>query len=157
MQVYVYEIEAILNSRPLTPISSDPNDLRPLTPGHFLIGCPLTTLPEENLLDVKPSRLSLWQHAQQMRQHFWQRWQKEYVNELITRSKWKSGSSEIKIGTLVVLKEDNLPPLHWKLGRIYETHPGPDGVIRVVTVKTTNGTYKRSIKQLYPLPVESSQ
>ncbi|XP_051168523.1 uncharacterized protein LOC127286209 [Leptopilina boulardi] len=114
LQVYVYEIEAILNSRPLTPISSDPNDLRPLTPGHFLIGCPLTTLPEENLLDVKPSRLSLWQHAQQMRQHFWQRWQKEYVNELITRSKWKSGSSEIKIGTLVVLKEDNLPPLHWK-------------------------------------------
>lgn len=76
LQVYVCEIEAILNSRPLTPVSSDPIDLRPLTPGHFLISSPLTGLPEEDLNDVKPGRLSLWEHAQQMKQHFWRRWQK---------------------------------------------------------------------------------
>lgn len=78
------------------------------------------------------------------------------MNQLITRSKWKSGSSDIKIGTLVVLHEDNLPPMCWKLGRIIETHPGSDRVIRVVTVKTTTGVYKRSIKHLYPLPVETT-
>ncbi|XP_033212408.1 uncharacterized protein LOC117170002 [Belonocnema kinseyi] len=70
LKTYVVEFKAILNSRPISPMSSDPNDLRPLTPGHFLIGGPLTRSPQEDLREVKPARLSLWQHAQQMRQHF---------------------------------------------------------------------------------------
>ncbi|XP_043492375.1 uncharacterized protein LOC122517844 [Polistes fuscatus] len=70
MQTYVLEIEAILNSRPLTPLSDDPNDLRTLTPGHFLIGDSLTSLPEHDHRDLPCNRLSHWQQIQQMRQHF---------------------------------------------------------------------------------------
>ena len=55
---------------------------------------------------------------------------------------------------MVVVKEDNLPRLYWKLGRIIATHPGPDGIIRVATVKTDTGEYKRCIKRLCPLPIE---
>ena len=40
---------------------------------------------------------------------------------------------------MVFVKEDNLPPLHWQLGRITATRPGPDGIIRVATVKTDTG------------------
>ncbi|XP_015437076.1 PREDICTED: uncharacterized protein LOC107192363 [Dufourea novaeangliae] len=58
------EIEAILNSRPLTPLSTDPNDLNPLTPGHFLIGDSLTSTPECDLTVLKAGRLSSWQHIQ---------------------------------------------------------------------------------------------
>ena len=57
---------------------------------------------------------------------------------------------------MVVVKEDNLPPLQWKLGRIVKTHPGPDNIIRVVTVSTNTGEYKRCIKKLCPLPIEHS-
>ncbi|XP_037929401.1 uncharacterized protein LOC119663870 [Teleopsis dalmanni] len=44
LETVVVKIEAILNSRPLTPMSNDPTDLTALTPGHLLIGEALTTL-----------------------------------------------------------------------------------------------------------------
>ena len=86
-QTCIIEIEAILNSRPISPMSSDPNDFRPLTPGHILIGGPLTSFPQIDLSDTGSNRLSAWEHAQKMREHFWKRWHKEYLNQLIVRSK----------------------------------------------------------------------
>lgn len=52
------EIESILNSRPLTPLSSDPNDLTALTLAHFLIGDTLVLPAEHNYLSVLDNRLS---------------------------------------------------------------------------------------------------
>jgi hypothetical protein len=57
-------IESCLNSRPITPMSSDPNDLEPLTAGHFLIGAPLTAPIEPNLQDLPDNRLSRWQRIE---------------------------------------------------------------------------------------------
>nr|CAI5837862.1 unnamed protein product [Callosobruchus analis] len=57
----IIQIEAILNSRPLCPLSSDPNDLTPLSPAHFLIGRSLVATPDEELTDVKMSRLTRYQ------------------------------------------------------------------------------------------------
>ncbi|XP_076223949.1 uncharacterized protein LOC143174539 [Nomia melanderi] len=152
----VIEIEAILNSRPLTPLSSDPNDPSALTPAHFLIGNSLTGMPETSFHDVPSNRLSSWQHAQKVKQDFWTRWHKEYIHHLNVRQKWTRGSHEIKTGSLVVLKNDHLPPLQWDLGRIEAVHPGSDGVIRAVTVRTANGTFKRNVKQLALLPTEDN-
>ncbi|XP_076231233.1 uncharacterized protein LOC143177255 [Calliopsis andreniformis] len=148
----IIEIEAILNSRPLTPMSSDPNDLLVLTPGHFLIGDSLTSLREHDFRDVPANRLSSWQHIQKVKQHFWTRWHREYLNELTTRSKWTKGTHPIKKGTIVLLREDNVPSLHWPLGRVIEVYPGADGIVRAVTVKTATSTLDRSVKRLVPLP-----
>ena len=49
----VNQIEAVLNSRPLYPMPSDPNDPTPLTPAHFLIGESLLTLPLLRLIHCK--------------------------------------------------------------------------------------------------------
>ncbi|XP_063976214.1 uncharacterized protein LOC135162054 [Diachasmimorpha longicaudata] len=150
------EIEAILNSRPLTPMSSDPNDLSALTPAHFLIGDTFTNLPEPNFIETPSNRLSSWQHIQKLKQDFWNRWHKEYLNELNVRKKWAKGDHQIKTGSIVVIRDDNLPPLKWKLGRVISVHPGEDGIIRSVQLKTASGVYKRNVKKLAVLPVEPS-
>ncbi|XP_078051680.1 uncharacterized protein LOC144477814 [Augochlora pura] len=150
---FIVEIEAILNSRPLTPLSSDPNDLCALTPGHFLIGSALNSLPEVDFTHTPSNKLSIWQHLQKIKRDFWTRWHKEYLNELNIRHKWTSGNHGIETGTLVVIKEDNLPPMQWALGRVLEVHPGTDGITRAVTIKTIQGNIKRNIRQLAPLPI----
>nr|CAI5844533.1 unnamed protein product [Callosobruchus analis] len=149
------QIEAILNSRPLYPLSPDPSDLNPLTPAHFLIGRSLTSIPDQPLLDVPECGLKLYAKLQRMIQTFWERWRKDYISELQIRTKWKSKSPSIKEGDMVVIKEDHLPPCNWKLGRISLVHPGPDGLPRVVTVINANGTMKRPITKICPLPVPS--
>jgi len=55
----VVRIEGVLNSQPLQLLSSDPNDLEALTPGHFLIGQPLLAIPEENV--IATNRLRRWE------------------------------------------------------------------------------------------------
>lgn len=148
------QIEAVLNSRPLTELSSEPNDLNPLTPGHFLIGSPLTMLPESDVREFPDNRLRRYQLLTKMFQHFWTRWKTDYIHSLQQRTKWKSTASNLKIGTLVMLKDDHTPPLFWKLGRVVELHPGEDNLVHVVSVKTNNGVFKRTVQKLCPLPQE---
>lgn len=149
------EIEAILNSRPLTPISSDPNDLLVLTPNHFLIGENMSDVPEFDFQHTSVNRLSSWQHIQKLKRDFWSRWKTEYLNELTTRSKWHKDVKSIRLGSIVLLREDHTPPLSWPMGRVIAVQPGEDGVIRTVVVKTANSSFKRSIRELAPLPIEN--
>ena len=150
------QIEAILNSRPLSPLSEDPHDYNPLTPSHFLIGRTLSSIPETDLTNEKESRLTIYKRIEQIRQHFWRRWSKEYIGELQQRVKWKKQhASLITVGKLVLLKDENLPPLRWQLGRIMEIHPGADNVIRVVSVKLCGNTVvKRGVSKICVLPVD---
>jgi len=70
IQTTLCEIEAIFNSRPLLPLSADPNDLAYLSPGHFLVGMTLNGLPCVELSDFNENRLLQWQRVEQIRQHF---------------------------------------------------------------------------------------
>lgn len=146
------QIEAILNSRPLCAISTDPNDLQSLTPGHFLIGTSLTAFPERDLTTVSENRLSFWQRGVQIQQSFWKRWSVDYFNKLQYRPKWMKHFPNLKVNDLVLIKEDNCLPLNWPLGRIIETFPGSDNKVRVVKLKTQNGIYTRPITKVCPLP-----
>nr|XP_042896557.1 uncharacterized protein LOC122269086 [Parasteatoda tepidariorum] len=86
----VTQIEAILNSRPLTPLSSDIEDLEVLTPAHFLIGRPITAIVEPSLTDIEPSRLNSWQRITKSVQTIWKRWSLSYLNSLQQRKKWNT-------------------------------------------------------------------
>ncbi|XP_054721417.1 uncharacterized protein LOC129231194 [Uloborus diversus] len=151
----IVQVEACLNSRPLSPLSSDPNDLSVLTPGHFLIGGPLNAVPETDFTSSKLNHLTRWQLTQRLLQHFWKRWSSEYVTRLQQRPKWFSRKPNLKVGDLVLVKNENLPPLKWRLGRISEVFPGKDGCVRVAAVKTSDGLLKRPIVKLCKLPMDS--
>lgn len=140
------QIEAILNSRPLTPLSSNPSDLSPLTPGHFLIGRPLTSIPTPPVPET--TNVNRYQLIERLRQHFWRRWSNEYLVDLQQRVKWRSRAKDVKPGQLVLIKDEALPPLKWLLGRIVKLYPGPDNITRVADVHTTKGTLRRALTNI---------
>ncbi|XP_048488125.1 uncharacterized protein LOC125491085 [Plutella xylostella] len=86
-----------------------------------------------------------------MRQNFWTRWSKEYVSELQKRTKWQTHKHTLIPDTLVLIKEDNVPPLQWRLGRVLQTFAGGDGISRVASIKTATGIIQRSFSKICPL------
>ncbi|XP_071578810.1 uncharacterized protein [Temnothorax nylanderi] len=156
LSTILIQIKACLNSRPLSPLSSDPTDLQPLTPAHFLVRDSMTGLPDTDVTDIQINRLDRWHLVQRVQQDFWKRWATEYVADLQVRPKWKREQANLKVGDLVVLRDENFLPLKWKLGRVIELHPGYDGLVRVVTIRTENGHFKRAIAKVCKLPVSSN-
>lgn len=154
LSTVLVEIEACLNSRPLGALSSDPDDLHALTPFHFLVGSTSALLPEDDLSEEPQNRLNRFQLLQRIRNQFWRRWSSEYLLHLQEREKWRETHENFCIGRLVLVRDDRYPPSKWPLGRIVELHPGPDDLVRVVTVKTATTTFRRHISRLCPLHLE---
>jgi len=151
------QIEACVNSRPMTPLGSDPSEPNALTPAHFLIGGSLLLAPEPSLADERIEHLRRWKYVQALMQGFWTRWHKEYLPQLQVRGKWTSNKSPLSIDDIVIIKDECTPPAKWRLGRVMKTHPGKDGVVRVVTLRVGSGSeIKRPAVKLCALPTEVS-
>lgn len=147
-------IEACLNSQPLCPLENDCEEIEALTPGHFLIGKMLRAVPMPSIADKYVSTNEKFQLIRKLTEHFWQRWYKEYLHTLQQRVKWKVECENIKIGQIVIIIEDNIPPANWLLAKITGIELGSDGKVRVVEVRTKSGTLKRPIHKICPLPIE---
>ncbi|GBN91325.1 hypothetical protein AVEN_133422-2-1, partial [Araneus ventricosus] len=80
------QIEGILNSRPLCPLSSSADDLNALTSAHFLIGRSMNSIIEPNLSE---SVLKKWQRVTRLVQLIWNKWHRDYLSELQQRNKWQ--------------------------------------------------------------------
>ncbi|XP_075157506.1 uncharacterized protein LOC142230763 [Haematobia irritans] len=154
-QTLLTRIEACLNSRPLCPISEEPSDLSALTPGHFLIGTPILVPVDPDLRDSATSLINRWQRVKVLHQNFCLRWKEEYLKELHKRYKWKRPTENICNDMMVVIKDENLPPTAWRLGRVVKVHPGPDGRVRVADILTAKGTITRPIVKLVVLSNDS--
>lgn len=148
----VTQIEGILNSRPICSSNSDEIDF--LSPAHILIGRHMKQLPE--IPEHKLSIHARWDVVKRIHEQFWKRWKVEYITSLQARQKWQKPHPNLKIGDIVIIQENHLPPTQWLLGRIIQVFPGNDDNIRVVLVKTKNGVLKRSIHHLCRLPVIES-
>ncbi|CAG9105620.1 unnamed protein product [Plutella xylostella] len=149
------EVEGILNSRPLCPLpNSDTDEISVLTPAHFLIGRTLISLPDYEYENVPTNRLSHYQQLQQIQCDFWRRWSRDYIGLLQERTKWRScKGAGLDVGTIVLIKDDRLPPCQWRLGRIVGCCPGRDGITRVAEMRTARGIIKRAFNNICPLPI----
>ncbi|GFW81136.1 integrase catalytic domain-containing protein [Trichonephila clavipes] len=126
-ETIIIQIEGILNSRPLVPLSDNINEYEVLTPGHFIIGRPISAIPEPAILDISDNRLSRWQYTTKSLQTIWKRWKNDYLNHLQQRNKWQFEKNNVAVGCLVLLKENDLPPCKWAMARILEVIYGTDG------------------------------
>lgn len=152
MSTVLCQIEACLNSHPLASLHSDDESVTALTPGHFIVGKPPIALPDDSYPNpLAMSLLRRWQLCQNIVHHFWSRWSKEYVVSLSKYTKWPCRSRNASIGDVVILRDENLFPMNWPLARVIDVHLGKDNLVRVVTIKTERGVYKRPITKIVVL------
>ncbi|UYV67851.1 hypothetical protein LAZ67_5002243 [Cordylochernes scorpioides] len=154
LQTALCEIESIINNRPLTYVSEDDNDLKPLTPNEFLQNGPESSFPEfENL---KPEMLhTRYRELGQLKRELKQRFLKEYLGALIQKSE-NIDRRQLKVGDVVLIGQENLKRMFWSKGRIVNLIPGKDGIVRVAHVKTSTGTLIRALQRLHPLEISSN-
>lgn len=147
-------IEASLNSRPLCPLDADTDDLLVLTPGHFIIGDSLLAPPEPAEIDL--SLAARFSTVQRLAKTFWLRWKSDWLSHLQSRPKWAQQEANLSVNDLVLIKDDRLPSNQWARARIVELHPGDDQLVRVVTVRTAEGTYRRCVSKISKLPIQEN-
>lgn len=166
----IVEVEAVLNSRPLTYVSSeDVNE--PLTPSHLLVGYRILTLPDYQLVSDHDVEHSISEkqlncklrHLENVLQHFWNRWKKEYLLELreFHRTHVQKGNKyAIEKGDVVTIYDEGHPRGLWRLGKVEELIRGADGLVRGAQMKVVskNGSprlLRRPLQHIYPLEVRS--
>eukprot|EP00057_Strongylocentrotus_purpuratus_P003072 XP_003725859.1 PREDICTED: uncharacterized protein LOC100891394 [Strongylocentrotus purpuratus] len=134
LRTLMYEAAAIVNSRPLTVTDlNDPTYLAPLTPNHLITMKSKVLLPPPgNFQDTDLYSRKRWRRVQHLINEFWDRWRKEFLQNLQTRQKWTRPRRDAKIGDIVIMKDENLPRNQWSLARISEVFPSTDGLIRKV-------------------------
>ncbi|XP_059086776.1 uncharacterized protein LOC131883340 [Tigriopus californicus] len=142
------EVEAIMNSRPLTPVSDDPSDLEALTPNHLLLLKSGPTFPPGIFERSDCYGRRRWKQIQYLADLFWNCWRREYLASLLQRQKWTKTQRNVQVGDLVLVVQENVSRYRWPLARVLEVFPSPDQKVRQVRLKTTSGEYLRPISQL---------
>ena len=155
MATVFVEVQCIVNSRPLGYPSNDAHDLQPLTPNHFILGRATTDIPQGSFRETRNCR-KRFEFVQALAQQFWNRFQREYLQSLMRRARWRSKERQFKVGDIVLMMDSNLARGKWNLARVVEVYPGRDGVIRNVKLRTKSGEYKRSVQKCCPILEEDS-
>ena len=141
------EVESIINSRPIRTPAEDAQDLEALTPSMLLTMksvCLPPCLTEKN--DIYARRR--WRQVQYLSDLFWCRWKREYLPTLQQRQKWLKPKPNLKIGDVVLIKDENTPRGVWPMARVVKTMPDNKGLVRRVLVKTSRNILERPCDKL---------
>ncbi|KAL7840586.1 hypothetical protein AOLI_G00259090 [Acnodon oligacanthus] len=140
LSIFMAEVTAIVNSRPLIPISTDPEDPFILTPATLLTQKtgPYPVPPGQ--FDDADLYKCQWKQVQSLANTFWGKWQKQYLSTLQPRKKWQNAEQNLTEGTVVLMKDGQFKRHDWPLGRITKVFPSEDGRVREVEIKVADKT-----------------
>ncbi|GBO43894.1 hypothetical protein AVEN_203275-1, partial [Araneus ventricosus] len=149
------ECEKVVNSRPLTYLSEDMQDLTPITPAMFLFDILTAEVKDLDVRDANHFRKRLRFRAKVI-EELRKRFRSEYLGQLIQRQKQDPQLSNIREGDIVLIGDDVKKRLQWPLARIIELIPGKDGLVRTVKLKTQSSTLIRPIQRVFPLELSGN-
>ena len=160
------EIEAEINSRPLTYVYDDSEGITyPLTPSQLVNGRDVNLSPNYAYSDIVSTQETLTRRSKYHRKiltEFAKKWKNEYLpsfREIANRNKDKE--TALSIGELVIVNNEQTKRSFWKIGKIIELFPSKDGKVRSVKLKvaTDNGTtiLVRPLQYLVPLEIEACE
>jgi len=154
-ELYTCLLEAanLVNQRPIGRPPNDPNEGSYLCPNDILLGRSTSAVPQGPFRQTKNPR-HRFEFCQKIVDAFWTKWSRDVLPSLVVRKKWQTKTRNVKVDDYVVLKEGNEIRGKWNAGRIVEVFPGDDGMVRNVTVKTADGSYRRPITRIcviYPI------
>jgi len=143
------EVSSLINGRPLTHLGVDPDDQRPITPNHFLIGRENRNTPYD-VFDQAKGDLDRdrWVAAQQLTELCWRRWLDEYLPGMTERAKWTKEQRNLEKGDIVLILDNKAPRGQWVTGVVSNVIPGEDKVVRYVTVTAGKKSYRRPVTGL---------
>ncbi len=129
------EVMAIMNARPLLPISSDPDTLEVLSPSMLLTQKASTVPAPLGDFDMKDLYKKEWRQVQCLADAFWKAWRRDYLATLQVRRKWTEEKRNLQEGDVVLLKDSNVKRNEWPIGLIVKTIPSSDNRVRKVELK----------------------
>ena len=157
----VIEVEGILNRRPLTALSTDPNDTDALTPNHILCASaygdqPLDLVRHGVDVDAESTRVR-WKRAQGRVDAFWKIWRNEYLSLLHARSKWTKSEKDFVVDDLVIIVDEALQRHEWCLGRVVHVEGSASHVRRVHVLRKDGKIVKKDRTKVVHLELDSQK
>ncbi len=151
LATFLAEVSAIMNARPLAPISSDPNSPDLLTPATLLTQKVGVLSPPPGTL----KRIFAARNGNKFNNSLTRSgkgWRREYLVSLQSRRKWHTNRPNIKEGDIVLMKEAQVKRNDWPLALVTRVFPGSDDKVRKIEIKVTKDgncrTYLRPVSQV---------
>lgn len=141
------EVANLVNQRPIGRIPNDPDDGSYICPNDILLGRASSEVPQGPFKETKNPRHRV-EFVQKIIDSFWKRWSRDVFPSLVPRKQWQVERRNVRPNDIVVVADSNAVRGKWSIGRILEVHPGPDGRVRNVKVKTSMGEYERPITKI---------
>uniref|UniRef100_G3NZ93 DUF5641 domain-containing protein n=1 Tax=Gasterosteus aculeatus TaxID=69293 RepID=G3NZ93_GASAC len=146
---FMAEVTAIINGRPLVPVTTDSEDPFILTPAALLTQKVNVLTAPTGEFGVSDLYKRQWRQVQHLSNTFWDRWRKQYLPTLQARKKWHSAHPNISPGSVVILKDSQAPRNEWPLGLVTQAFPSEDGKVRKVEIKVA----RTGVTKLFLRPV----